>query len=148
MNIMERSKILFGIIFLFFLLGCSIPTDFYIQNLSQTKKTVKINYNRKISKLLKDSLYDSFSFNYENNIVQPRFFHVNKNLKHLEKISIDSCSISLEIEPHSTVRIEKTHNYWWTHMIGYIEIDGQPYDIQELRKNSEEVKHDYIYKIK
>ncbi|MEF9480514.1 hypothetical protein OWR28_25055 [Chryseobacterium sp. 1B4] len=53
----------------------------------------------------------------------------------------------LEINPHSTVRIEKTHNFMWEWYIVDIEIDGKKYSIDEIVKKSENIKDDYIFKI-
>ncbi len=46
MNSIKRNWIVFGIIFVFIFSGCSIPTDFYIQNLTGTQKVLKINYKK------------------------------------------------------------------------------------------------------
>lgn len=147
MNIIKRTWIVFGLIFVFIFSGCSIPTDFYIQNLSNTKKTIKINYNKKAFKRFSEDLYGTLSFNYENDIVQPRFFKKSKNLKNLEKIKVDSSSITMEIAAHSTVRIEKTHNYYWTWNIDTIEIDDLKYSVKEIKEKSVSIKNDYIFRI-
>ncbi|WP_278353668.1 hypothetical protein [Chryseobacterium gleum] len=97
-------------------------------------------------KELSEGFYGTLSFNYENDIVQPKFFRKNKNLKSLEK-KIDSSGATLEINPHSTVRIEKTHNFMWKWYIVDVEIDGQKYSIDEIIKKSENIKDDYIFKI-
>lgn len=144
---MNRCIILIlGIAFVFIFSGCSIPTDFYIQNLSNTKKTVKVNYKKGVLKRFSEDLYGTFSFNYENDIVQPKFFKKSKNLKTLEK-KVDSSSITVEIAAHSTVRIEKTHNYYWSWNIETIEIDDLKYSIKELEKKSENSKNDYVFRI-
>ncbi|MDR4954693.1 hypothetical protein REB14_21140 [Chryseobacterium sp. ES2] len=135
-----------SVVFVLVFWGCSIPTDFYIQNLTETKKTVKINYKKRMVKELSEGSYGAFSFNYENDIVQPKFFRKTKNLKSLEK-KMDSSGVMLEINPHSTVRIEKTHNFMWKWYIVDVEIDGQKYSIDEIAKKSENVKDDYIFKI-
>ncbi|KPE52412.1 hypothetical protein [Chryseobacterium indologenes] len=147
MNILKKFKILYGVIFIVILLGCSIPTDFYIQNLTQTSKVVKINYGRKITNALNNDGYGNFSFNYQEDIVKPKAFKKNKDLRSLKKISVNDSLITIEIPPHSTVRIEKAHNYSWTRDIRSIEIDGRKITIQDLQEKSEEIKDDYIYKI-
>ncbi|MGX5682968.1 hypothetical protein ACWKWW_00275 [Chryseobacterium cucumeris] len=132
--------------FVIVFLGCSIPTDFYIQNLTETKKIVKVSYrNRNITQLSEDS-FGTYSFNYENAIVNPKTFKKNKNLKSLEK-KVDSSAMTIEIPPHSTVRIEKTHNYMWDWNILGVEIDNQKYNIGEIKDKSEKIKDDYIFKI-
>ncbi|MCE4063672.1 hypothetical protein LXM63_01075 [Chryseobacterium gleum] len=140
------SKSILSVVFVLVFWGCSIPTDFYLQNLTETKKTVKINYKKRMVKELSKGFYGTLSFNYENDIVQPKFFRKNKNLKSLEK-KIDSSGATLEINPHSTVRIEKTHNFMWKWYIVDVEIDGQKYSIDEIIKKSESIKDDYIFKI-
>jgi len=139
-------KSILSVVFVLVFWGCSIPTDFYLQNLTETKKTVKINYKKRMVKELSEGFYGTLSFNYENDIVQPKFFRKNKNLKSLEK-KIDSSGATLEINPHSTVQIEKTHNFMWKWYIVDVEIDGQKYSIDEIIKKSESIKDDYIFKI-
>lgn len=147
MNSIKRNWIVFGIIFVFIFSGCSIPTDFYIQNLTGTQKVLKINYKKGSSKRFSEDSYGVFSFNYENDIVNPKFFKKNrKNLKSLEK-KTDSTSATIIIEAHSTVRIEKTHNFYWSWNIENIEIDGEKYTIKDLKNKSESIKDDYIFKI-
>ncbi|MGN7866308.1 hypothetical protein [Chryseobacterium sp. 22458] len=147
MNSIKRNWIVFGIIFVFIFSGCSIPTDFYIQNLTGTQKVLKINYKKGSSKRFSEDPYGVFSFNYENDIVNPKFFKKNrKNLKSLEK-KTDSTSATIIIEAHSTVRIEKTHNFYWSWNIENIEIDGEKYNSKDLEEKSERIKDDYIFKI-
>lgn len=147
MRILKKFKFFYGVIFILVLLGCSIQTDFYIQNLTQTGKIVKINYGRKIINSLNNDSYGNFSFNYQDGIVKPGAFKKNKDLRSLEKINVNDSVITIEIPPHSTVRIEKTHNYYWMKSIGSIEIDGQKLSVKEVREKSDEFKDDYIYKI-
>lgn len=139
-------KSILSVVFVLVFWGCSIPTDFYLQNLTETKKTVKINYKKRMVKELSEGFYGTLSFNYENDIVQPKFFRKNKNLKSLVK-KLDSSGTTLEINPNSTVRIEKTHNFMWKWYIVDVEIDGQKYSIDEIIKKSESIKDDYIFKI-
>lgn len=133
-------------VFVLVLWGCSIPTDFYIQNLTETKKTVKVHYTKRTLAELAEDSFGTFSFNYENEIVNPSVFKKNKNLKSLEK-KVDSSGITIEIAPHSTVRIEKTHNYMWDWNILGVEIDNQKYNIGEIKDKSEKIKDDYIFRI-
>ncbi|MGU3376929.1 hypothetical protein [Chryseobacterium sp. M5A1_1a] len=148
MNIVKKTGILVVIIFILSFLGCSTLNDFYVQNFTQTKKVIKINYNTSISKVLNVQYPGRFSFNYENEIIKPRTFIKRKNLKSLEKIEVSDSIIMLEIPPHSTVRIERTRNYNWDWAIDNIEIDHQKYSIQELQKKSKKFKTDYVYEIK
>ncbi|MEF9480515.1 hypothetical protein OWR28_25060 [Chryseobacterium sp. 1B4] len=72
-------KGILSVVFALVFWGCSIPTDFYLQNLTETKKIVKINYKKRMVKELSEGSYGTPGFNYENDIVQPKF---------LEKIKI------------------------------------------------------------
>lgn len=83
---MQQFKIFFGFIFLLLLFGCSIPTEFFIQNLTSSKHIIKINYKKKISNYLINDDYGRLSFNYEKGILNPGYFNRNKNdLKSLKK---------------------------------------------------------------
>ncbi|WP_241330918.1 hypothetical protein [Chryseobacterium arthrosphaerae] len=147
MNSIKRTWIILGIFFVFIFSGCSIPTDFYIQNLTGTPKVLKINYKKGAFDRFSEDSYGTFSFNYENDIVNPKFFKKNrKNLKSLEK-KADSSGTTITIEAYSTVRIEKTHNFYWSWNIENIEIDGKRYNSKDLEEKSEKIKDDYIFKI-
>ncbi|MCP1301416.1 hypothetical protein NK356_19745 [Chryseobacterium sp. S0630] len=71
-------------IFVAVLSGCSWITDFYIQNLTDSKKIIKINYSYPISKAM-DNEADSFAFNYESGILSPRSFYKIKTQSLLKK---------------------------------------------------------------
>lgn len=132
--------------FIFVLLfsACSYLTDFYIQNLTSTKKIIKINYNYPISKAINN---DSFGFNYENKILSPRAFQKLKNQKSLEKIEVRDSAVTLEIQPNSTTRIDKSYNGRWRYRIKSVEIDGKIFNVKELTKKTKWISNDYVYKI-
>lgn len=135
---------------LFFLLlfSCSIPTEFFIQNLTSSKHIIKINYKKKISNYLINDDYRRLSFNYENGILKPGYFNRNKNdLKSLKKTVINDTIIMIEVPANSTTRIEKTHNYSWHWTIKSVEIDNQEYSMEELGKKAEKKRNNYMYKI-
>lgn len=145
---MQQFKIFFGFTFLLLLFGCSIPTEFFIQNLTSSKHIIKINYKKKISNDLINDDYGRLSFNYENGILKPGYFNRNKNnLKSLEKTVINDTIIMIEVPANSTTRIEKTHNYSWHWTIKSVEIDNQEYSMKELGKKAEKKRDNYIYKI-
>ncbi|AZA76111.1 hypothetical protein EG347_00485 [Chryseobacterium sp. G0186] len=148
MNIVKKTGILVVIFFALLFIGCSTLNDFYVQNFTQTKKTIKISYKTSISKVLNPQFPGRFSFNYENEIIKPRLFVKRKNLKSLEKIEVGDSALILEIPPHSTVRIERTRNYNWSWAIDHVEVDHQKYSIEELQKQSKRFKTDYVYEIK
>lgn len=134
--------------FIFVLLfsACSYSTDFYIQNLTGSKKIIKINYNYSVSKAI-DHKPDSFGFNYENKILSPRAFQKLKNPKSLEKIEVRDSAVILEIQPNSTTRIDKSYNGRWRYRIKSVEIDGEIFNIGELKNKTKWISNDYVYKI-
>lgn len=148
MNRLGKTGILVVIVLILSFMGCSTLNDFYVQNFTQTKKTIKINYKTSISKVLNPQFPGIFSFSYENEIIKPRLFVKRKNLKSFEKTEVGDSALILEIPPYSTVRIERTRNYNWSWAIDHVEIDHQKYSIEELRKQSKKFKIDYVYEIK
>lgn len=129
---------------LFIFSGCSYLTDFYIQNLTSTKKIIKINYNYPILNAINN---DSFGFNYENKILSPRAFQKLKNPKSLEKIEVRDSVVILEIQPNSTTRIDKSYNGRWRYRIKSVEIDGKIFNVKELNDKTKWISNDYVYKI-
>lgn len=134
--------------FIFVLLfsGCSYLTDFYIQNLTGTKKIIKIDYNHPVSKAINNDPI-SIRFNYENGILSPKAFQKIKNLKSLEKIEVKDSAIVLEIQPNSTTRIDRSHNGNWRYMIKSVEVDGKIFSPEELKNKTKFISNDYVYKI-
>ncbi|MGH1516387.1 hypothetical protein [Chryseobacterium sp. JK1] len=145
---MKQIRFLLVMVFLFALSGCSISTDFYLQNLTDTKKTVTINYKKKLLDDLKRPFHKDLNFNYEDEVLSPKDFKKIKNLKTLEKIEIKDSAITMELNPHSTTRIDQTYNSSWYRRINSVDIDGKKYSIQELEKNAERIRTDYVYTIK
>ncbi|PWW19068.1 MULTISPECIES: hypothetical protein [unclassified Chryseobacterium] len=133
-------------IFVTVLSGCSWITDFYIQNLTGSKKIIKINYSYPISKAI-DNKGGNFAFNYENGILSPRSFYKIKNPKSLEKIEVKDSSIVLELYPNSTTKIYKSHNGSWRYRIKSVEINGTIFYPSELINKSRYISKDYVYKI-
>lgn len=126
--------------------ACSYLTEFYIQNLTGSKKIIKINYNYPVSKAIKNDP-SSFGFNYENKILSPKAFRKINNLKSLEKIEVKDSAIVLEIPPNSTTRIDRSHNGRWRYMIKSIEVDGKVFSTVELQNKTKFISKDYVYKI-
>ncbi|WP_330745855.1 hypothetical protein [Chryseobacterium sp. CP-77] len=133
-------------IFVAVLSGCSWITDFYIQNLTDSKKIIKINYSYPISKAI-DNEADSFAFNYESGILSPRSFYKIKNPKSLEKIEVKDSSIVLELYPNSTTKIYTSHNGSWRYRIKSVEINGTIFYPSELINKSRYISKSYVYKI-
>lgn len=146
MSINAITKGLLGIIFILVFSGCSYLTDFYIQNLTATKKILKINYNYPISKVINNDS-TNFGFNYENGILSPKAFRKIKNLKSLQKIEVKDSAVVLEIPPNSTTRIDKNHNGRWRYMIKSVQVDGKAFSTAELQNKTKFISNDYVYKI-
>ncbi|MCS4301927.1 hypothetical protein [Chryseobacterium sp. BIGb0232] len=147
MHIKPIITVFLGIIFVLVFSGCSYLTDFYIQNLTATKKIIKINYNYPISKAIANDP-GSFEFNYENEVLTPRSFQKIKSLKSLEKKVVGDSAIVLEIYPNSTTRIDKSHNGNWRDKIKSVEMDGKVFTPAELKNKTKFISNDYILKIK
>ena len=144
MSIKSIVTVFLAFVFILAFSGCSYLTDFYIQNLTPTKKIIKINYNYPISKAINN---DSFGFDYENRVLSPRSFRKIKNLKSLEKKVAGDSSIVVEIYPNSTTRIDKSYNGRWRYKIKNVEIDGVPFSLEDLKNRTKLISNDYVYKI-
>lgn len=145
---LKYFKILFGFFFLFSLLGCSILTDFYIQNITNESKLIIIKYKFNIKSQLENDSSGQFSFNYKNGTASPKEFRNNKNLPELNKTVINDYQIEVVLPPSSTTRVEKTFNYRWRNWsIDYIKIDNKEIKIEDIESHSIKDKTDYIYKI-
>lgn len=141
-------KILSGFFFLFSLSGCSVLTDFYIQNLSNESKHIIIKYKFNIKSQLENDSSGEFSFNYKNGIASPKEFRNNKNLPSLNKTVINDYQIEVVLPPSSTTRVEKTLNYRWrSWSIDNIKIGNKEIKIEDIESKSIKDKSDYIYKI-
>ncbi|BAP30914.1 uncharacterized protein CHSO_1877 [Chryseobacterium sp. StRB126] len=135
-----------SVAFVLVLSGCSYLTEFYIQNLTGSKKIIKINYNYPVSKAINNDPA-SFGFNYENEVLSSKAFRKINNLKSLEKIEVKDSAIVLEIPPNTTTRIDKSHNGRWRYMIKSVEADGKIFSTVELQNITKFISNDYIYKI-
>lgn len=144
---MKQIKIFIGFISLFLLFGCSVSTEFFIQNLTSSKQIIKINFREKIPSYLEQDTYGWLGFNYINEIVKPEYFIKNKNLKSLKKTFVKDSAISVELPAFSTTRIVKSKNYNWQSRLQSIEIQNQKYTIKDLEKRAKKIKYDYIYQI-
>jgi uncharacterized membrane protein len=147
---MNRIKIFLSFLTFLIFFGCSIPTDFYIQNLTNDIKTIRIKYNIKLVNDFNNDSSETHRFYYKNGIINPKDFKGNKKgeLKVLEK-SIESDSIIvLKLFPKSTTRIVKTQNYRWLNwLIENIEIDNEKIEIKKIASKSKRIKKDYLYLI-
>lgn len=145
---LKHFKILFGFFFLFITSGCSVLTDFYIQNLNNESKLIIIKYKFNIKSHLENDSSGEFSFNYKNSIASPKEFRKNKNLSSLNKTVINDYQIEVVLPPSSTTRVQKTFNYHWKNWsIDYIKIDNKEIKIEDIESHSIKDKTDYIYKI-
>lgn len=146
---MILKKIKTGICFLllFLLLGCSIRTDFYIQNLSNKDKTVIIKYKTSLSDSKEKFYVRNLNFHYAEGLYTPKKFREdNKGLNLLEKKVGDS-SAQFIVPARSTVRIDRSHNYSWSWIIDYVEIENTKVTQDDFRKNTEHKKYAVLYNI-
>lgn len=134
-------------IFILMFSACSYLTEFYIQNLTESKKIITINYSYPVSKAINNDPA-SFGFNYEDEILSPKAFRKIKNLKSLEKIEVKDSVIVLEVPPNSTTKIDKSHNGRWRYMIKSVEVDGKTFSIVDLQNKTKFISNDYVYRIK
>ncbi len=136
-----------SVISLFTLLGCSIRTDFFIQNLTNVNQTIRIKYLYNISNKIQEGNFEKFSFDYENRIMEPSNFNKSTNLESLKKIEVKDSVIIIDIPKHFTVRINRTHNFRWKSSMDFIEIKGKKHNIKDIEIKSIKFKDDYVYKI-
>lgn len=141
MNFSKMTNYLILVPFLFLICGCSIPTEFFIQNHTEAVQTITITYKKST---LSD-LDKKIKFDFVNEIIDPRAFRKISNLSTLEKRIVNDSIISIDIPEKSTVRIEKTHNYRWYYTIENVEIQNQKHTIVDLIQSSEKIKTDYFY---
>ena len=148
MNLRKIKKNpLFVIIILTY--GCSIPTDFYIQNLTNKIKTIKIKYNFSLTENLKLNSNETYSFHYIDGVVNPKYFNKKIKIESLKKSIVSDAVIEIQLRPKSTTRIAKTQNYRWLNwVIKNIEIDNEKIDIKEIGSESKRIKNDYLFLIK
>ena len=148
---MNRIKIFLSFLTFLIFFGCSIPTDFYIQNFTNDFKIIKIKYNIKLVNEFNNDSSETLRFYYKNEIINPKDFKDNKKgeLKVLEKSIKSDSIIVLKLFPKSTTRIVKTLNYRWLHwLIESIEIDNEKIEIKKIASKSKRIKKDYLYQIK
>lgn len=145
---MKLTKLLIGFFALLILFGCSVSTEFFIQNLTTSQQIVKIKYKEKISKYLIQDFYKMQAFEYKNGIVNPKNFNKNNNAQSLEIMLVNDSTLMVELPANSTARIAKSMNYQWKSKLENVEIQNQKYSIKDLEKKSQKVKYDYIYQIK
>ncbi|MFU8971778.1 hypothetical protein [Chryseobacterium wangxinyae] len=145
--ILKKLKTAFCLMLMFLMLGCSVRTHFYIQNLSDESKLITIMYKTHLSDPDKRRYIDNLNFYYAEGLYsRKKFREDNSGLSLLEKKVKDS-SVQFIIPPKSTVRIDKSHNYRWSENIDYVEIENLKVTQEEFRANTEHRKHDILYNI-
>lgn len=77
-----------SVISLFTLLGCSIRTDFFIQNLTNVNQIIRTKYLHNISNKIQGDSFGKFSFDYENGIIEPSNFNKSTDLKSIKKLKL------------------------------------------------------------
>jgi len=128
----NRVSILLFFLSLFLFQGCSIRTDFYIQNFTNDTKLITINYNYIVEP----------HFEYSKGILNPKVFNNSDDseFKTINPSQIKDFTLELKLSPITTTRIAKSVNYRWLNSdINYIIIDNEKIDVKNLAENSERI---------
>lgn len=130
---MKIFKLLFLLIPLFFLFGCSIPTHIYIQNPKSKDCLFSIKFKIPIKNL---PSYRTTQYPYVSEIITPKKFIKLKNLDYLEFKELNDSTIALNISKESTVRIERVSNTRYYDYIESFELNGKTVTLEEFASNS------------
>jgi len=132
----------------FLMLGCSVRTPFFIQNLSDANKIITIRYKVNLSDPKRELYVRNLNFHYVEGLYSPKKFREDDNgLQTLEKKASDS-SIQFILPARSTVRLDKSHNYSWSGFIDYVTIDDTKVTLDDFRKNTEYKRYVVVYNVK
>ncbi|EAQ42498.1 hypothetical protein [Polaribacter sp. MED152] len=146
-NLNTNKALYFGLFFMvatFF--SCSIPTNFYIQNLTNKTQKIKIYHGLKSGSNLDDVLLNSFTLYYRNEIVNPKKFKEIQNDLTLNFTQPTDSTLVVYLKPKSTTQIVKTNNYRWVNwFIKSVTIADKNINVSQLRAASKKMKHDYVY---
>lgn len=140
-----KFKIQFFIatIFLLMLNSCTIPTGFYMQNLTNRSISLKILFQKPPKEYIIGQETNFYSIP---EISSSKDLKNKKNATKLEFSKIDDKTFQIILPPNSTTEIEKTKNF--NYNIDLIEFDGKKRNLGELIVNSMSKKDNYIYQIK
>lgn len=144
---LKKMKTTMCFLLLFLLFGCSIRTDFFIQNLSNESKVITIKYKVNLSDPQRELYVRNLNFQYAEGLYSARKFKDDVALQLLEKKVSDSLIVFV-VPAKSTVRIDKSHNYSWSGIIDYVEIENIKVTLDNFRKNTEYQKGVVLYSIK
>lgn len=138
---MKLKYILFFLLFI--LVGCTIPTNFYIQNLTNRSISLKVTFQKP---------YKEFTPEKGINFYSVDGLKISKNLSKHKKVTkldfekIDDKTFVINLPPLSTTQIESTRNF--NYNIDKIEFENKKRDLGDLTVNSTRKKGNYIYQIK
>lgn len=142
-KIIRRLKYLFFIVVLLSQISCTIPTGFYIQNLTERTIVLKVTFQKPYKEFIVGEGINFYNIQEITNLRQLR--HIRNTTK-LDFIKIDEKTFVINLPPNSTTDIEQTRNF--NYNIDKIEFDGKNRDLGELIANSKIKKDNYIYQIK
>lgn len=142
----KTIKRLLLIILPFIFYGCTIPTDFYIHNLTNEIKTIRIKYHERLS----EEHHNNIVYNYVEGVITPREFDKfeDNQLKLIDKNELGDSFVEINLQPTSTTRIANSINYLWLNKyIESIEIENEVVDKHALQSKSQKIKTHYVYLI-
>lgn len=141
---MKLLKNIFLISILLFLNSCSIPTHFFIQNLTQKNCELIIVYNKSINKL---SQSGSYRIKWLNGIVTPKVFNKSIETTDIELTQINDSTLVLNIPKESTIKVAQSYNMYFTKYIKQIEINERILSIDDLINQSHRKNGMFTYHI-
>lgn len=133
MILMKKFRLFLLIIPLLFLSGCSIGTDFYIQNLKSEDQYIIIKYKVPI-KNWPD--YRTIKFQYINELKTPKEFDKIENKNVVDVKQIDDYTVEFIIPKQATVRIERTSNTYYYEYLKSFQLNGKNILFDEIISQS------------
>ncbi len=130
---MKNFRLLLLIIPLLFLCGCSIRTDFYIQNLKNENQHILIKYKIPIKNW---SDFRTIKFQYVNELKTPKEFDKIENRNIIDVKQIDDYTIEFFVPKQATVKIERTNNTTYYNYIESFQLNGKDILFDEIVSQS------------
>ncbi|MFC6267208.1 hypothetical protein [Frigoriflavimonas asaccharolytica] len=137
-----KIRIILLAISLLSLMGCTIPTGFRLQNLTDRIIPLKITFQKPYKEFISGEGIEFYS---SNEITIAKNLRNRRNSVKLDFIKIDEKNFIINLPPKSTTEIEKTKNF--NYNIDKIEIEGKQRNLGELIANSNMKRDNYIYRI-
>lgn len=142
---MKLLKNIFLISIVLFFNSCTIPTHFFIQNLTQKNCELIIMYNTPINKLPQSGSYD---IKWLNGIVTPKVFNKSIETTEIEFTQINDSTLIFIIPKESTIRVTQSSNMYFTKYIKQIGINESIFSIDDLVTQSHRKNGMFTYQIK